>query len=372
MRSLLTNPVARLSLQVALLCMAMLGRGRAQDSPQEHQAGLKRDVAAIEKTINVLRPALFDNLTGSEAKIYKQIVFHVSNAETISEAGSWVDDDGKRTVEIAEGYGRQIKMMAEAELIEDQLKKPVLIPYIQYVVVSWRQHATFIKDPSAFADFDFDSFLAKPEGSLAWDKMSSGAIAFVLAHEVGHHVLGHCDKPTQDADVQRQREFDADSWAIKRLENANPHFLPTSGVIPLIFNYYITPNPIANEARSDHPADLRRIHQMFEAMEESLPQYRADIEKVGITYETYGSFVKKSLAEYERQMATDSVPVKPAPDTPSSADEEAIQACVDREKTDVLSRCYAGSEKCNEIVSRHEAKWRELCTHLTEHQLHKQ
>jgi hypothetical protein len=355
-----TNTLARLSLQAALLCMAMFGRGIAQESPQEHQAHLKASVAAIDKMINVLRPALFDNLTGSEAKTYKQIAFHVSNEEVLSEAGSWVDDDGKRTVEIAEGYGRQIQMMAEAELIEDQLKKPVLIPYIQYVVDSWRQHATFIKEPSAFADFDFDSFLAKPEGSLAWNKMSSNALAFVLAHEVGHHVLGHCDKPTQDATVKRQRELDADSWAIKRLEKANPHFSPTSGVIPLIFNYYIAPNPIANEARSDHPAELRRIHEMFEAMEELLPQYRVDIEKEGFTYAAYSSFVKKSLADYELQMAID------------PADQEAIQACVDKERNYWLRQCHAGSERCNEILSRHEAEWRKLCTNQIERQLHKQ
>jgi len=371
MSSLRTNTLARRSLHIALLCMAMLGRGFAQESPKEHQADLQAAAATIDKMINVLRPALFGNLPGSEAKIYEQITFRVSKEEAVSQAGSWVDD-GKRIVEIDEGYGRQIEMMAEAQLIENQLNRPVLIPYIQYVVLSWRQHATFIKDPSAFAQFNFDGFLAKPEGSLAWNKLSSNAIAFVLAHEVGHHVLGHCDKPTQDVEVLRQRELDADSWAIARLENAKPHFTPLGGILPLLFDYYITPTPIANEARSNHPADLRRIHKMFEAMEESLPQYRADIEKdgapLGITYEAYSSFVRRSLADYQQQMATDSVPVS------SSADEEAIQACVDKEKNDTLSRCYAGSERCNEIVSRHEAKWRQLCTdHIAlQHQLHKQ
>jgi len=317
MRSLFIDKRVHRGLQTMLLCIAVLAQGRAQESAQQHQADLRASVATLEKIISVLRPALFGNLTGSEAKIYKEITFRVSDQEALSRADSRLDD-GTRIVEIDEGYGRQIEMMAEAEMIENQQDRPVLVPYIQYVVLSWRQHATFIKDPAAFAHFDFDRILAKPEGARAWNKMSSNAIAFVIAHEVGHHVLGHCDKPLpKDPDKLRQMELDADDWAIARLENATPHFSPLGGLLPLIFDYYITPKPIENETRSDHPADLRRISKLFEAMEESLPDYRADIEKdgapLGITYDQYSSFIKRSLKDYEQQIATDSVPVKELP-----------------------------------------------------------
>jgi hypothetical protein len=319
MRSLFIDECARRTLHTMLLCVAMLGQGFTQEpSEQQRQADIRASVATVEKIINVLRPALFGNLTGAEAKIYKGITFHVSDQEALSRADSRLDD-GTRIVEIDEGYGRQIEMMAEAEMIEGQQNRPVLIPYIQYVVLSWRQHATFIRDPSAFAHFDFEGLLDKPEMAKAWDKMSSNAIAFVIAHEVGHHVLGHCDNPLpKDPDKLRQMELDADAWAIERLEKATPHFSPLSGLLPLIFDYYITPKPIENETRSNHPADLRRIHKMFAAMERDLPDYRADIEKdagpLGITYDQYSNFVKTSLRDYEQQMATDSVPVRDLPD----------------------------------------------------------
>jgi hypothetical protein len=199
-------------------------------------------------------------------------------------------DDGTRIVEINEGYGRQIEMLAEAEMIEGQQDRPVLIPYIQYAVLSWRQHATFIKDPSAFAHFDFDSVLDKPVGARSWDKIISSAMAFVLAHEVEHHVLGHCDKPLpKDPDKLRQMELDADSWAIEHLENATSHFSPLSSLLPLILDYYVTPKPIENETHSDHPADLRRMHKMFEAVEQSLPDYRRHRER----WSVIGNYVQR-------------------------------------------------------------------------------
>jgi hypothetical protein len=261
----------------ALTCGVMLGQ---ETSQAEHEKDLAASVATIQKVINTVRPALFGGLTGSEAKVYKEITFRVSDREAHALAGS-VMEDGTRIVEIDEGYGREIEMLAEAMLIEQAQNRPVLVPYIRYVALSWSRHATFIKEPGAFAHFDFDTILDKPEGAKEWDKMITDSIAFVVAHEVGHHVLGHIDKPVTDLEKRRQRELDADSWAIECLKHATPHFSPISGYIPLIFDYYITPTPIAHEANSDHPADLRRIHAMFEAMEDALPSYRADLAGCG-------------------------------------------------------------------------------------------
>jgi hypothetical protein len=336
MRSLFLDKSARIVLHAVLLCATMLGQGFAQEpSEQQRQADIQASVATLEKIINLLRPALFGNLTGVEAKIYKQITFHVSDQEALSRADSRLDD-GTRIVEIDEGYGRQIEMMAEAEVIESQQNRPVVVPYIRYVVLSWRHHATFIKGPSAFAHIDFEGLLEKPEVVKAWNKMTSNAIAFVIAHEVGHHVLGHCDNPLpRDPDKLRQMELDADAWAIERLEKATPHFSPLSGLLPLIFDYYITPKPIENETRSNHPADLRRIHKMFDAMEQDLPDYRADVEKdagpLGITYDQYSNFVRTSLKDYEQQMATDSVPVGELPraSPESSGGSEGSSFCED-------------------------------------------
>jgi YEATS family len=280
------------------------------DPQQEHQKDLRASADTAARIINAVRPAVFGNLSGTEARVYKEIIFRVSDQPAPSRASS-ILEDGTRVVEINEGYARAIEMLAEAMLVEQAQNRPVLIPYIRYFVRSRNQHASFIKDPAVFAHFDFDEFLDRPDGALAWNKMISNSVAFVVAHEVGHHVLGHIDKPLPtDPDKLRQMELDADAWAMERLDKASPHFSPLSSLLPVIFDYYVAPNPIEHETHSVHPADLQRIHAMFEAVDLDLPDFRADIEKEGIPYQEFRRFVKDSLKDYDRQIVTDSAPVQ--------------------------------------------------------------
>jgi len=50
-----------------------------------------------------------------------------------------------------------------------------------------------------------------------------GAFAFLLAHEVGHHVLGHVDHPSRDKEQRRSMEAAADTWAINLLRPVRIH-----------------------------------------------------------------------------------------------------------------------------------------------------
>jgi hypothetical protein len=288
-----------------------------EPSNAQRQEDLRDVVKNANKVVDGVREPLFGNLTGAEAKKYKEIVFRVTDKDSLSRAYGYVEH-GTPVVEIDEGYFRQISMMAEAQLIEQAQGKLVLIPYIRYVVLSWREKATFIKDPTRFTNFDFDTILDKPDGARAWSKMITNAMAFVVAHEVGHHVLGHYDKPRPtDADKLRQMETDADEWAIHRLEHATPHFTPLSGVLPLIFDYYITASPIEKESNSTHPADLRRISRMFEAMKAALPDYRDEInlegKKLGFTYRDFEKYIANQLDDYEEQIEHDAPPVGELP-----------------------------------------------------------
>jgi len=283
-----------------------------QESKAEREKDLRSSAATVREIINKIRPHLFGGLTGKEATIYNKITFRVTERDTLSEAGSMIED-GTRIVEIDEGYGRQIEMMGEAMLIENELKRPILVPYTRYVVSEWNGKATFVKDPSGFAHFNFDRILDDPNKSEQWSKLTTNALAFVIAHEVGHHVLGHVDKPyPKDLTQRRQMEMDADAWAIECLENAHPHFSPISGLLPLIFDYYVTEKPIEHESQSDHPADSRRLEAMFQAMEDSLPDYRDDIEKegerLGFTYKQYREFIEGQIENYEKQIESDSNP----------------------------------------------------------------
>jgi hypothetical protein len=279
---------------------------RAQEpSRQQREEDLHASHEDIERFIAILRPVLFGNLSGNEAEIYKQIQFRVTDLDYPSRAGSLIED-GTRIVEIDEGYGREIEMMAEALLIEGAQNRPVLIPYIRYVVVSWRNKSSFVKDPTSFAHFDPDDIDDKQ-----LNEMTVSGLAFVLAHEVGHHVLHHYDHSLpSNPEKLRQMEQDADAWALNRCVHAKPHVSPLGGMLPLLFDYYTTPAPISRETHSDHPANLRRITLMFTAMEAALPQYRDDIEREGASYDEFRSFIIRSLDSYEEQIRTDAPPVR--------------------------------------------------------------
>lgn len=292
---------------VLVLCSPLYSQ---EPSRQQHDADIRATHKNIEEFIEKLRPVLFGGLSGTDAKIYKEIAFRVTDDDVGSRAGS-LREDGSRVIEIDIGYGREIEMMAEALIIEQEQGRPVLIPYIRYVALAWDGKAGFVKDPTAFAHFDPGKLDDDPQLSKLLTAMTLGGMAFVMAHEVGHHVLGHYDRPLpDDPDTLRQMELDADAWALRTCMQARPHLSPLGGVLPLLFDYYTTPSPIKHETHSDHPANLRRIESMFKAMNDALPQYRQDIEQQGASYEDFKKFVEDSLESYEQQLRDDAPPVR--------------------------------------------------------------
>jgi len=297
-------------LRVCVGVLILSSQLHAQEpSQQQHDADVRATHRDIEEFVEKIRPPLFGGLTGADARIYKEITFRVTDKDIASRAGS-LPEDGTRVVEIDIGYGREMEMMAEALLIEQAQNRPVLIPYIRYVVRAWDRKASFVKDPTAFAHFNPDKIDKDPQQSSLLIAMTLSGMAFVMAHEVGHHVLGHYDKPLpKDLDKLRQMEVDADAWALRACLQARPHFSPLGGVLPLLFDYYTTPTPIEHETHSDHPANLRRIESMFEAMKNALPQFRQEIERQGASYADFRQFIEDSLESYKHQLQNDAPPV---------------------------------------------------------------
>ncbi len=299
------------NLALGLLIFCCCCQVSAQEpSEQQRRADIKAVHERVEGYIRAIRQALFGGLTGHDAEIYKEIVFRVTDKDLPSRAGSW-PEDGTRIVEIDIGYVREMEMLAEAILIEQEQNRPVLIPYIRYVVFAWRQKATFVKAPTTFAHFDPDKIDKNPKLETLLVAMTLSGMGFVMAHEVAHHVLGDYDKPLpQNPEELRRMEERADAWALKTCVNAKPHFSPMGGVLPLLFDYYTTPSPIQRETHSDHPANLRRIELMFEAMDDALPHFRDDIEQQGTSYEEFRQYIEDSLKSYKEQIQNDAPPVQ--------------------------------------------------------------
>jgi len=306
----LDRRISKILLVLAMITIAS-GALYAQE-PSEAQKRLDREAAAKDTRdfIAAIRPKLFGNLSGRELEIYNQIEFRVTNLEATWKAASSIDD-GQRIVESDEGVARQMEILAAAIVIEQIQNRDVLIPYIRYVAMAMNRQAGYIKDVTTFAHFDPDRLDRNKALHTQQIAMVLNGMAFLLAHEVGHHVLGHYEKRgSSDRSTQRQMELDADAWAIRRCIDASPHFSPMGGLLPLLFAYYTTPHPIAQETSSNHPAEVRRILAMFEAMRISLPDFRDDITKAGSSYSEFRDFVNSMISRYSNELDNDSTPVE--------------------------------------------------------------
>jgi hypothetical protein len=211
-------------------------------------------------------------------------------------------------------------------------------------------------------------------------------LKYILLHELGHH-LHNDTKSEVGAEEQRIRERNADKFAF-RVMSSSRNDNPLAAIAALLFmcgsdNYSV------EDLKSNHPSSISRLQSMIDVAEGEMDSFTAGESaetraKYKAVVDTLRDVMQRRVAEQSGTSARSTSPssggvtfaggAPPQAKTPSSADEEAIQACVDKEKNDVLGRCYAGSEKCNEIVSKHEAKWRQLCANhkALEHELHKQ
>lgn len=285
--------------QIALLFVAS---PEAQGpTAAEREKLLEESAKAAEQYIAVVRPQAFRNLTGKEREIYEQITFKVTKDDSAWESSSFIDKDGERVVEIDVGYVRSIEMMVDAFLLEELRNQEFLADYIRYVASQLSQKATFIKSPYEFlgmSDTEMDKFFE--EKGLQRQRVAAVAntIAFVLAHEVGHHVLGHTDDRPEARQAKLAAEREADAWAVQQLVSV--HFPPLAGVVPLLFDFYF--EPLGSPDQGTHPTSIERVHALFQAMRDAAPQFRTDVEAQGRSYANFKRGLDEKLTELESQM----------------------------------------------------------------------
>lgn len=291
---------------LALFLLTGLYAHGQQATGAELQALNKQARERAQAYIDEIRPKLFADLPPKEKQIYDRIKFRLTEDNAAWETGGSVNEHGDRFVRIDVGYVRKIEMLAEAVRLEGSTGQEVLIPYIAYVARSMNEKKTYIKSAASFMGMSMSEIDKLDQPSPEKRQMMAmivNSVAFVLAHEVGHHVLGHYEHPAgDDGDKGRQMESNADEWALKRCVKA--HFSPLGGMLPIIFEYYTTVHPIESEVKNDHPADVRRLRAMYVAMLDALPEFRSEIEAQGVSYSAFRAAAKRQLDEYDWQLTS--------------------------------------------------------------------
>jgi hypothetical protein len=255
-----------------------------------------------EFIIAKLRPKLFSDLPTTQEQIYLQIHFEVSPNTQEMQAYASIDS-GIRHVTVSEAMGRAIKLNVDALLIEKlRHKDNFLGQYMSYVCSMYQANypryakglpPNRIKSPYEIAHVSVDELYSDTDINKSRDQLVGGAWAFLLAHEVAHHVLGHTDHPSQSKQEQRARERAADDWAIDLVLKHGIN--PVAGIVPLLFFYYTTQHPISSETDRDHPADARRLLDMYQGLQSRLPQFRQYIVASGQNYDNIQKQIQISI-----------------------------------------------------------------------------
>jgi IrrE N-terminal-like domain len=269
-------------------------------------------VASTSLIIAQLRPLLFNDLPDEELGIYKTIHFEVSPDSHHSSAFA-SKKNSVRYVTMTEGMGRTIELSSDALIIEWFYNKPGFTSQYMKSVLSLAvendkrakqgQTPVHIPAPVDFAGWsraDKDKFGTDAEIHSSEMKLWEGAFSFVLAHEVAHHILGHEDSEADSPADQRQRETDADAWAIDLLVRKGVS--PVAGIIPMLFSYELGLTPL--QETGDHPADARRLLAMYEGLSERLPTFKASIQASGQDYETVRAQVAQGLTLVRQEIDT--------------------------------------------------------------------
>lgn len=306
----------------AVCCIALLlaARANAQNHPSR-ETDLASSRVSTLLIVADLRPKLFGDLPPEELAIYNKIRFSVSPDDRVINAYATVMG-GIRRVILTEAIGRATELNGDAFLMEQRYHVPGFLgSYMRYLCERYRENSgryaqglppLKISTPYDFAHWSeeaIDEFSTDTEINKARSTVLAGAFAFLLAHEVGHHVKGHVDHPASDLAGRRQQESEADAWAIDRL--VRKKLDPVDGMIPLLFFFYTDQHPVSTEQMSDHPADATRLLEMYEGLSERLPSFKPYL--LGIDYETARkrvdlgvSLIKKEIAGSGNEQASPS------------------------------------------------------------------
>jgi hypothetical protein len=117
----------------------------------------------------------------------------------------------------------------------------------------------------------------------------AGSVEFIMAHELGHHVLGHTASKPKNYPESRERETAADKFAFKTMAgaNVNPIF-----AMPMVI-LWSKLEGFSIEGESTHPAGIRRMRALVAAANEvvnSDPELKAALRR-NKTQEQWDKFV---------------------------------------------------------------------------------
>jgi hypothetical protein len=277
-----------LALMICVLCLSSVVLTRAQfpTSDSARQAPPRFDTAegmlawyqrTTEDAIRRIRPKLWGSMTAEQRRIESEISFVVDPRDDVALAEA--SSTGPRTVRISVGFMRSLETLIEAQVFsafrDDTTITRGYYQYLADAIADNQRKITSKMPPSPIKLFPQWMGWSETQRRRYWDDPKigraynvEGGLAFLIAHEIGHHVFRHRPYREKSSEQARLDETQSDTFAVEAIAKAE--YNPLSAT-PLLFLWIFQgSNPAEQEGSSTHPADERRLLNVFRFAEETV------------------------------------------------------------------------------------------------------
>lgn len=181
-----------------------------------------------------------------------------------------VENDGKKQLAfhtvVFGGAARYARLVGLAAAIEDNGHKDMLKKFVEAMPKSFCGSCSEAECVKFIQDNGLDRALANESIRQKAVSYSSGTIVSVLAHETGHHALGHLLSVAEkrNLEISRNQEREADSFASSIISTSPFGEYIFAGT--LFWHYAIaTQADAASDTASDHPLSKERFENFVRA-----------------------------------------------------------------------------------------------------------
>ena len=269
---------------IILLLLASAPEGHAQTASSNSAAALAMRDGEI-RLVNALLGAFSQVMDPREQAMLRQIEVRVPMDYDLTRVDAYHRQ--ARVIEVSFGFFGVLLdacdnwILAELYAAQDPAIYDKYEDYLRYLnqVIDHNERAVGqppVK-PRPFADWAgipapvTAALMARSDAQQYQGELRMAAVAFVLAHELGHHMLGHVDlPPPRNAAESQAREAEADGYAAQLTMRVG---VPAFGALPALAFFAAAEDGSARDTDASHPPAGCRI---LRAMLDSVDRMAAD------------------------------------------------------------------------------------------------
>jgi len=261
----------RRSLLGGLFLLSLAQICEAQDTSRSNAAALSlRD--DFRRVVNRFCSLALDGMPDLERQILREIEIRIPMDYNVTRVQAFRDESGQRIIEMSFGFLGLEKTLSDDyvfALVSSDADLNKFDAYLDYLNEKVNRNERMlrkdhIKSFREYAEIPAEKWEAVV-GSDDYDRlfpvMSTSAMGFILAHEIGHHVFGHVDRPPRSPVESRRYEKEADRYAVALTLKMG---IPAFGALPALA-FFATHEGEIVSSDATHPLAVCRLLEAFTA-----------------------------------------------------------------------------------------------------------